>query len=315
MIDREKVVFINLNEMENYNGLESVVHQGGGRYVEQHGFGYELFNFHEDGGKCYGYTPPYCKLNLSRISEDIKHDVYGDYIDGVAVVFTCTRIARGRLVCGLYQDAKVYAESVVAHRASRRFEINGKSRYAEYNLICDSRNVLLIDEEDREKLLPKACNGHAGHGQYSVWYADSPNSIDLKNRILDYLQRFVDQAATEENEYRDFSEVYHEGLRRIATTKQIRRSREAREACIRIQGCKCNICGFDFEKTYGEIGKHFIEVHHITSIGTLTARDDYSATDPVQDLIPVCSNCHSMLHKRRPPYKPGEIKDLIKNVQ
>lgn len=76
-------------------------------------------------------------------------------------------------------------------------------------------------------------------------------------------------------------------------------------------GYKCAICGFDFESQYGEVGKEFIEVHHIVPISSTAGEHD---VDPINDLIPVCSNCHSILHRRRPePYLPDEVRLMIKH--
>lgn len=60
--------------------------------------------------------------------------------------------------------------------------------------------------------------------------------------------------------------------------------------------CICQICGFDFFKNYGDIGKDFIEAHHIVPISELKNETSLKFSD----LIFVCSNCHSMLHKIRP---------------
>ena len=40
----------------------------------------------------------------------------------------------------------------------------------------------------------------------------------------------------------------------------------ARQKCIQYYGCKCFVCGFEFEKVYGEHGKNFIRVHHLIPI-------------------------------------------------
>ena len=32
---------------------------------------------------------------------------------------------------------------------------------------------------------------------------------------------------------------------------------------------------------------------------------------PKTDLVPVCPNCHSMLHKRKPAYSVQELKNII----
>jgi predicted HNH restriction endonuclease len=58
---------------------------------------------------------------------------------------------------------------------------------------------------------------------------------------------------------------------------------------------KCSICTFSFKEKYGPIGDGFIEAHHIQPISSL-------APDTIMkfgDIIPVCSNCHSMLHHNR----------------
>ena len=51
----------------------------------------------------------------------------------------------------------------------------------------------------------------------------------------------------------------------------------------------------NFEEKYGELGKDYIEVHHIKPISEI---DSEYVVDPEKDLIPVCSNCHSMLHRK-----------------
>ena len=88
------------------------------------------------------------------------------------------------------------------------------------------------------------------------------------------------------------------------------RNKEARKACIDYYGCQCAICGFNFEKAYGPIGRSFIEVHHIVPIHN---RKEEYVVDPIKDLIPLCSNCHSMIHRRNPVYSPDELKSMLKN--
>lgn len=82
-----------------------------------------------------------------------------------------------------------------------------------------------------------------------------------------------------------------------------------RSACIAIHGCYCHICNLKFEDKYGDIGEGFIHVHHITPVSKLGK--DY-LIDPSQDLIPVCPNCHAMLHRCNPPMDIEQLKKLIK---
>ena len=86
------------------------------------------------------------------------------------------------------------------------------------------------------------------------------------------------------------------------------RNAEARKKCIELKGCLCAVCGMDFEKEYGEIGRGFIHVHHIVPLSSIG--EDY-VINYEKDLVPVCPNCHAMLHRKNPPYTIDELKELI----
>jgi len=86
---------------------------------------------------------------------------------------------------------------------------------------------------------------------------------------------------------------YKEGELSLKIHKQRERNRKAREQCIAFKGIKCCICGIEFEKVYGNLGKGFIQVHHITPISEDNKKH---IIDPIKDLVPVCPNCHAMLH-------------------
>jgi 5-methylcytosine-specific restriction protein A len=101
---------------------------------------------------------------------------------------------------------------------------------------------------------------------------------------------------------------YAEGKAKSVLVNSYERNQVARQKCIQHYGAFCQVCSFDFEKKYGEIGKDFIHVHHVVDIATIG--NEYSV-DPIKDLIPVCPNCHSMLHKKKPAYIVEEIKERI----
>ena len=70
----------------------------------------------------------------------------------------------------------------------------------------------------------------------------------------------------------------------------------------------CEVCGFDFEARYGEMGEGYIECHHIKPISQYTEED----TTTIDDLVLVCSNCHRMLHRKRPWIGKDELKDVLR---
>lgn len=101
---------------------------------------------------------------------------------------------------------------------------------------------------------------------------------------------------------------YKEGDSQLIRTQRYERDYRNRSACIAWHGCKCVICGFSFESFYGNIGIGFINVHHVIPVSKLGK--DY-LIDPVEDLIPVCPNCHAMLHKKDPPFTSSELKKIL----
>jgi hypothetical protein len=100
-----------------------------------------------------------------------------------------------------------------------------------------------------------------------------------------------------------------EGGRTTVTVNRYERDPKAREACIKIYGLCCSVCGFDFLKVYGEIGRGYIQVHHIVPVSAVDAR---YKVNPRKHLRSVCSNCHDMLHTRKPePLTVDELKGAL----
>ena len=74
------------------------------------------------------------------------------------------------------------------------------------------------------------------------------------------------------------------------------RNPKNRATAIRIHGYSCAACGFNFSEVYGELGRDFIEVHHIKPLYSL---EEEVIINPETDLVCLCSNCHRMIHKKR----------------
>ena len=103
-------------------------------------------------------------------------------------------------------------------------------------------------------------------------------------------------------------EQLFEGAKRIITVNAYERSSKAKQLCIKYYGTTCIICKFDFEKRYGEHGKDFIHVHHLTPIADI---GEHYEVDPIEDLRPVCPNCHAMLHRIEPLLTIDELKSML----
>lgn len=99
-----------------------------------------------------------------------------------------------------------------------------------------------------------------------------------------------------------------EGLVKSITVNSYERNPRARQKCLEHWGTVCKICDFDFQKKYGDIGKGFIHVHHRIPISEIG--EEYEI-DPIKDLIPVCPNCHSMIHRVNPPLEIEDLKEIM----
>lgn len=87
----------------------------------------------------------------------------------------------------------------------------------------------------------------------------------------------------------------YEGLKKQVTVNKYERSSIARARCVEHHGYVCMVCGFDFKEFYGDVGDEYIHVHHITPLHTIN--QSYRINHET-DLIPVCPNCHAMLHRK-----------------
>lgn len=108
------------------------------------------------------------------------------------------------------------------------------------------------------------------------------------------------------------AQTFVEGATVQQTTDRRERNSQARQDCIAKKGCKCIVCGFDFEAVYGPVGRNYIEVHHLKPISQTDEEHEVSA----EDLVPLCANCHAMAHRRSPePFTPQELKEILEKFR
>jgi len=86
-----------------------------------------------------------------------------------------------------------------------------------------------------------------------------------------------------------------EDLTRVRWHRRIDRDQRALQLLRKVKGHTCEVCGFDFEARYGDLGRGFIEIHHLTPISELEGL--VVSKNPERDYAALCSNCHSMIHR------------------
>ncbi len=154
-----------------------------------------------------------------------------------------------------------------------------------YNDIYSIEDLLLMESSlntDEIKILPQGYISSVALNEYIQFFAKK-NNIDLTTVVVS------------NNEEIEEKRQLLEGRVTEALVLRRQRNRMARQKCLEDSGYTCYVCGLNFEQAYGEIGKGFMEVHHTKPISTY----DNEHPIPLSELCALCSNCHSMVHRKR----------------
>lgn len=110
------------------------------------------------------------------------------------------------------------------------------------------------------------------------------------------------------DEYRAESSL--EEVRRLRLHYRVERNQRLARLAKQAHGYTCEVCGFDFERAYGELGRQYIEAHHLTPLHLLPP-DSPIRLSPSDDFAVVCANCHRMIHHPGAPTSFAEFKALF----
>lgn len=161
----------------------------------------------------------------------------------------------------------------------------------------DKESLLSIDILNQGELA--SCN-----------WTPQASGVEISSEFTEELEAvWFDFLSMHENQKKfSYSSTYPEGNFKLNTITRYERNPRARKACIEHYGLICCACGFNFEKTYGTLGKDFIHIHHLKQLSDI--KEEYEV-DPIEDLRPLCPNCHAMIHREREPLKIEKLRDII----
>lgn len=140
-----------------------------------------------------------------------------------------------------------------------------------------------------------------------------PNFLDGVFRLVDYrvkadeLSSIASKRSSEDSEDEEFPEGTTFKRMHLARERSRKLILAAKQRARDKGSIACQVCKFDFEEHYGEIGAGFIEAHHTVPLSDL----DKETRTRVEDLALVCSNCHRMLHRRRPWLSMDKLSKLL----
>lgn len=191
-------------------------------------------------------------------------------------------------------------------------ELNQESSLKEICQQIKKRNKLDLSSKNWSSTvshyIQRNCRG------YSIYSGDSPLfekvtiGMRVKFRLIDFKDYSIPEVLLDyesnwvlEGKEKFLQHWIHErNPKIIAIAKDIFKSNHNNKLF-------CEVCGFNFEEKYGEHGKDFIEGHHTFPISQMEANHK---TTP-EEIVMVCSNCHRMLHRRRPWITKSDLKNLL----
>jgi 5-methylcytosine-specific restriction protein A len=181
-----------------------------------------------------------------------------------------------------------------------------------YTKLC---NFLRFDPSYGKKGLT-----HGGAGDEVVWeeFSEDKNRLGEVARAIranvdggqkGSLADGVNESAAEpeEDEFPEGRVLYrtHRARERNRTLIQ-----SAKRHAMKANGnLSCQACGFIFKDKYGVLGDGYIECHHVLPVSTLKP----NTKTKLVDIALLCSNCHRMVHRRRPWLSMEDLRLLIES--
>jgi 5-methylcytosine-specific restriction protein A len=130
------------------------------------------------------------------------------------------------------------------------------------------------------------------------WHPQS-SGILIKDEVLSVLRELwagvTHYNNPEESVYYEESLGIIEGAKKLVYTARYERDPKVRREFLKGKHLRCEVCGFDFEEVYGELGEGFIEVHHKKPVSEGERIIDWDNLN--DNLVMLCSNCHRMIHR------------------
>lgn len=197
------------------------------------------------------------------------------------------------------KNPKIFSDMIMSHTGSKDY----KPKIIPNSLIKDKTFVFIgvripFDTLDYDKAA-KILNSLFPLYLYTI-------SANLKPKKIKTVKSLIILDEDDESTFPEGKEKYKMHKVRERDPGISRRAKEKRKS----EGSlSCEVCDFDFEKVYGELGDGYIEAHHTIPISLLKG----SVKTKISDIALVCANCHRMLHRGPLLMTIKELRSLYKN--
>lgn len=149
---------------------------------------------------------------------------------------------------------------------------------------------------------PIEMSTHLGARVLTQEYRERPDDLHrLATKIREGVAAQMEVLSDDQPEQSSAVEllIFPEGRAKYVLHRRLERNRRAvvmklAEVKATTGGLACEVCTFDFEQRYGELGLGFAECHHLLPLSEIGEQETQ-----LSDLAVVCANCHRMLHRRK----------------
>lgn len=179
----------------------------------------------------------------------------------------------------------------------------GKTDGKIINHIADGNELLVFYRRKKDEYTDYAFK-YLGRFEYVSHKGDKPKHFLLQ--ALDFACN--DDGQLTETERQIPATEFIEGKERSRVQTYVERNPRLRAEALRQHGTRCAACGFDFGEKYGRLGEGYIEIHHLFPVSEYGGE---RKVNPITDLVPLCSNCHRMIHKPETALSIEELKWII----
>lgn len=142
---------------------------------------------------------------------------------------------------------------------------------------------------------------------YSSGISVKPEYVDSLDLLWkEHLE--LNSVKTQSEDSGGISNTNYEGRLIESISTRFERRAVNRKACLDHHGYRCQVCSLQFDEYYGTIGTCFIHVHHKNPLSIIRKEHIF---DPLIDLVPLCPNCHAMIHKGNPLFTIDELREMV----
>ncbi len=242
---------------------------------------------------------------------------------------------RGDRVVHIYQtthegvlDTYVLGQSVVAQQAAQRHDEPpsagiwaGMGTYYRINLeqyrafprpltvrtfLAEYSDRIRDDlESNQPRFYPFTTHGDDIRTVQGIYLARATGTLEA---ILEQAMGLEEVESTDdESGHVAFAEARRLARERYFFARNPNLGRKAKER----DGYRCVVCELYFPDRYPGIGEKFIEAHHVNPLSERPEREwSQELKTAPDDVVSLCSNCHRMVHRKRPALSVSELRAI-----